>query len=63
MVGGEQQKSAVQAVTSNSVAYHYSDMDYMLRLPAGSCQQMENGDIRLRPDSSGKLTLMLNFAM
>jgi hypothetical protein len=63
MVGGEQQKSAVQAVTSNSVAYHYSDMDYMLRLPAGSCQQMENGDIRLRPDSSGKLTLMLNVAM
>ena len=62
MAGGERQKSAVQTVTSNSIAYHYSDMNYLLRLPAGSCLQLENGDIRLRPDSSGKLAMRLNVA-
>jgi len=62
LVGGGQQKSAVQAVTSNSVVYHYNGANYQLRLApdAGSCRQLENGDIRLAPDSSGKLVMILD---
>lgn len=63
MVGGERQRSAVQSVTSNSISYHFGDMNYVLRLSAGSCHPMDNGDIRLSPDNSGKLVLMLNVAM
>jgi len=63
MVGGERQRSAVQTVTSNSIVYHYSDMHYLLKLSAGSCHRLDNGDIRLSPDDSGKLTLRLNVAM
>jgi hypothetical protein len=61
MVGGAKQKSAVQTVTSNSIAYHGTGIDYQLRLApgAGSCQQLENGAIRLIPDGSGKLVLLL----
>jgi len=61
MVGGAKQKSAVQTVTSNSIAYHGTGIDYQLRLApgAGSCQQLENGAIRLIPDGSGKLVLIL----
>jgi hypothetical protein len=61
MVGGERQRSAVSTITSNSVAYHYSGMNYQLRLSPGmgSCQQLENGTIRLNPNRSGKLSLVL----
>ena len=61
LVGGAQQKSAVQTVTANGVAYHYAGADYQLKLApdAGSCQQMENGIIRLSPNDSGKLVLIL----
>jgi hypothetical protein len=36
-------------------------MDYQLKLSpdAGSCQQMENGVIRLSPNAAGKLVLLL----
>jgi hypothetical protein len=62
MVGGAQQKSAVQTVTPNGVAYHCPGMNYRLGLSpnAGSCQQLSNGAIRLSPNSSGKLVLILN---
>ena len=61
LVGGVRQKSAVQAVTSNAVAYHYNGVDYQLRLApdAGFCQQLANGAIRLSPNRSGKLVLIL----
>jgi len=61
MVGGEQQKAAVQIITSNSVAYHCSGMNYELRLSpkAGFCQPLANGGIRLNPNSAGKLGLVL----
>ena len=61
MVGGARQKSAVQTVTPNGIAYHYAGVDYQLRLApdAGSCQQLDNGAIRLIPDGSGKLVLIL----
>jgi hypothetical protein len=53
MVGGTRQKSAVQPVTPNGVAYHYAGMNYQLRLSpdAGACQQLSNGAIRLSPNS------------
>jgi hypothetical protein len=62
LVGGAQQTSAVQTVSSNSIAYQYAGVDYQLRLSsgAGSCQRLSNSDIRLSPNSSGKLVLLLN---
>ena len=62
MVGGAQQRSAVQTVTPNSITYHYTEMNYQLRLSpgVGSCQQLRNGSIRLHPNSSGNLGLMLS---
>ena len=61
LVGGAQQKSTVQTVTSNTIAYHFNGMNYQLRLApdAGLCEQLSNGTIRLSPDHSGKLTLNL----
>ena len=61
MVGGAQQKSAVQAVTSNSIMYRYAGADYQLRLApgAGYCEQSTNGAVRLSPNRSGRLVLVL----
>lgn len=61
MVGGEKQKLAVQTVTSRAVNYHYSGLDYQLKIAphSGSCHQLQNGAIRLSPNQSGKLTLSL----
>jgi hypothetical protein len=62
VVGGARQKSVVRKVTSKSVAYHVTGMDYQLRLPpdGGSCRQLENGILRLDPNPSGKLVLLLD---
>ena len=61
MVGGARQKSAVQMVSSNCVAYNYSGVNYQLRLApeAGFSEQLSSGAIRLHPASSGKLVLIL----
>lgn len=61
MVGGAPQKAAVQTVTSNSVAYRASGQNYQLQLAPGlgSCQQLDDGSIRLTPNSSGKIVLRL----
>ena len=61
MVGGAQQKSAVQTVSANYIAYKYAGANYQLRLSpdTGFCEQLSNGAIRLHPDSSGKLVLIL----
>jgi hypothetical protein len=65
LAGGARQASAVQAVTPHAVAYRYSGVNYQLRLPpgAGDCQPLRNGDIRLNPDVSGKLVLILAVNM
>ena len=62
MVGGTQQKTAVQSVTSKSITYNNAGISYQLRLSpdAGFCEQLSNGTIRLNPDSSGKLGLILS---
>lgn len=61
MRGGDAQKSAVQRVRSNSVAYRSGGVDYELRLApgTGSCEQMADGTIRVSPEGSGKLVLSL----
>ena len=61
MVGGARQKSAVQTVYANRVAYNYTGANYQLWLSpdAGFCEQLSSGAIRLNPDSSGKLVLIL----
>ena len=61
MVGGAQQKSAVQTVFTNRITYNRAGMSYELRVSpdAGSCQQLDNGTIRLIPNRSGKLVLIL----
>jgi hypothetical protein len=60
MVGGVQQKSAVQGMTPTRITYNNAGASYQLRLSSGSCQQLGNGTIRLNPDSSGKLGLILS---
>ena len=64
LVGGEQQKSAVQNVTRGYIQYHGEGVDYKLSLApgGGACEQLSDGAIRIRPDSSGKLILILNDA-
>jgi hypothetical protein len=59
LAGGAGQKSAVQSVTPDGVMYHQVGVSYQLKLSpgAGSCRQLDNGDIRLTADSSGKLVL------
>jgi len=39
-------------------------MDYQLSLApdGGSCQQLDNGAIRLSPNASGKLVLLLDIS-
>ena len=64
LVGGAQQKAAVRRVTPNGIAYHFTGMDYLLKLSPheGSCEQLGDGSIRLSPNASGKLVLILNNA-
>jgi len=72
LIGGVQQKSAVQAVVSNSVTYIFhpvsadgsqgAGVKYRLQVApdAGSCQPLSNGDLRLNSNDSGKLVLLLS---
>lgn len=61
MVGGRGQKDVVRTVTSDSINYHYSGIDYQLRLSSsqGSCRQLRDGDIQLNPGRSGELIMAL----
>jgi hypothetical protein len=61
LVGGRSQKSAVQAVAPDAVSYHFSGVNYSLKLSpdAGSCQQLASGIIRLAANDSGKLGFIL----
>jgi hypothetical protein len=61
MVGGVEQKSAIQTVTSKLITYSSAGVSYQLRLaPEGFCEQLGNGTIRLHPGHSGKLGLILS---
>jgi hypothetical protein len=60
LAGGAGQKSVVRATSPAGIDYRWQGTDYRLRiLPgAGSCQQLDNGDIRLLADKSGRLVLL-----
>lgn len=62
MVGGTKQKAAVRSVTTGEIVYRSAGLDYQLRFApgAGSCRQLDSGAIRLMPNSSGKLVLILD---
>lgn len=62
LVGGVQQRSAVQTVMPNAVLYHDAGVKYELKLfpGAGSCQQLVNGSIRFISNGAGKLVMILS---
>ena len=61
LVGGAQQRSVVDQVTSNGVAYRWSGVNYQVGISpdAGTCEQLTTGAIRFSPNTSGKLVLIL----
>ena len=59
LVGGEPQKSIVHSVTKTAILYDDNGLSYRLNVITGSCQLLENGNIRLLPSSSGILVLNL----
>jgi hypothetical protein len=63
MVGGAHQRSAVQNIASNSITYRYGGVRYELKLSLGSCEQLTNGTIRLAPNSSGRLGLIVDSTL
>jgi hypothetical protein len=62
LVGGAKQREIIQKIASNSILYHYNATNYTLGLApgAGSCEQLGDGVVRLSPNGSGKLGLILN---
>lgn len=62
LIGGTQQSSAVQNVTSNTITYLYQGASYQLQIAAGmgSCQQLSDGTLRFLPNAAGKLIINLN---
>ncbi len=65
LIGGAAQKAVVQTIRSNSVAYRFSARNYLLQLApnSGSCHPLENCAIRLTPNASGELVLLLNAGL
>jgi hypothetical protein len=61
LIGGSKQKAAVQQVTPASVAYNLYSKEYQLRVKTdgGSCQQLEDGNIRLSANEKGEIGLLL----
>jgi hypothetical protein len=62
LAASPEQSLAVKNVTSNTITYGYKNVRYDLHLAAGSCRQLGNGDLQIRPDDSGKMVLALNVA-
>jgi hypothetical protein len=60
-IGGPQLRSIVQSVAPQSVAFQSAGLAYSIRLAsdAGTCEQLDDGVIRLSPNGSGKLILLL----
>lgn len=62
LVGGNRQQAVVRKVAPDHILYQYNGTNYKLEVSSGtgSCQQLSDGVIRLSPDHSGKLELILN---
>jgi hypothetical protein len=61
MVGGARQRSTIERVTSNSVAFRWSGLNYQVGISpdAGACEGLAMDVIRFSPNSAGKLVLIL----
>lgn len=59
LIGGSQQSSAVQSISSNAIAYSYLGGNYTLQIApgSGSCQQLDDGSLQLNPNAFGKLVM------
>ena len=62
VVGGAGLKSVVKSVTSDEITFYHEGVNYRIQLPSGEgfCQRLENGDIQLIPNSSGKLVIIVD---
>jgi hypothetical protein len=60
-IGGTKQAAAVQSVKANSISYVYSGAAYNLTLApeSGSCRQMEDGSLRLIPNTGGSMVFLM----
>lgn len=65
LVGGVGQRSVVEAITPQGITYHFKGVRYRLGLSsdAGNVQQLGSGDIQIRPNNSGLLSLTLGTAI
>jgi hypothetical protein len=60
LVGGSQQASVVQNVSSNSISYIFNGTSYQFKMDLGTCRQLPNGNLGLTPDINGRMVLNLN---
>lgn len=63
LIGGTQQSSAVQTVSSNTISYLYQGTTYQLQIVPGegSCRQLSDGSLQLLPNAAAKLILNLDL--
>ena len=59
-VGGSGFNTIVKSITLDKITFLHEGIHYGIHLTTGSCQRSENGDIRLMPDSSGKLIIVVD---
>jgi hypothetical protein len=61
LLGGAQQKSAVQSVTPTSIAYKFNGTDYHLHLApdSGRCDQQADDSIRIKSNTAGVLVMTI----
>ena len=60
--GGAGQKSVVRNVAARHIDFQFQSVNYQLNLEPGTCEQMPDGTIRLKPDASAKLALFFKTA-
>lgn len=59
LAGGAGQRSVVQEASTDGIAYRFAGANYRVRVGAGACRQLDNGDIRIIADGGGKIVLIL----
>lgn len=61
LVGGTKEQSIVQSVKPNGINYRFDGTDYQLHLEPGlgTCQQLDDGSLRLVANKFGKLVVRL----
>lgn len=59
-IGGTQLKAMVRSVSTSRLAFTHSGVEYQLELGAGSCLQLEDGSLQIKPNRAGKIVLKLD---